>query len=176
MLDERLRTALILAGLLLVLAVVGWSVRDNEAILRGGQGVLLELAPVDPRSLLQGDYMALNYQVQNELRIRRPRDDGYVVLLPDAQGIGRFVRVQPDSGPLAAGEVALRYRMRDGAGDFGVRGGAVRFATNAFFFEEGCGKRYEKAEYGEFRVSPRGEPRLVALLDTDRQRLGENRY
>lgn len=174
--DQRMRTALILAGLLLVLAVVGWSVRDNEAILRDGRVVLLELAPVDPRSLLQGDYMALNYQVQNELRSQRPRDDGYVVLLPDARGVGRFVRVQPDSGSLAGDEVALRYRIRDAAGGFGIRGGAVRFATNAFFFEEGSGKRYEPAKYGEFRVSPQGEPRLVALLDGDLRRLGENRY
>ncbi|XOT97907.1 GDYXXLXY domain-containing protein, partial [Alcaligenes pakistanensis] len=26
-----------------------------------GQTVLLELAPVDPRSLMQGDYMSLNF-------------------------------------------------------------------------------------------------------------------
>lgn len=170
------RSAGIVAGLALVLSVVGWSVRENEAILADGQVVRLELAPVDPRSLLQGDYMALNYEVQNRLRGSRPHEDGFVVLRPDAQGIGRFVRVQPAVAPLAAGEVALRYRVREGARSFGMRGSAIRFATNAFFFEEGSGKRYEKAKYGEFRVGAGGEPRLVALLDGELKRLGENRY
>lgn len=166
----------IVAGLALVLGVVGWSVRENEAILADGAVVRLELAPIDPRSLLQGDYMALNYEVQNRLRASLQREDGYAVLLPDARGVARFVRVQQAPAPLAAGEVALRYRVRAGAASFGIRGGSVRFATNAFFFEEGSGKRYEKAKYGEFRVSTAGEPRLVALLDAELQRLGDNRY
>ncbi|MFA7293268.1 MAG: GDYXXLXY domain-containing protein [Rhodocyclaceae bacterium] len=168
--------AAIIAGLALVLGVVSWSVYENETILADGAVVRLELAPIDPRSLLQGDYMALNYEVNNRLRSSQQREDAYVVLLPDARGVARFVRVQPTPAPRNAGEVAVRYRVRAGAASFGIRGGAVRFATNAFFFEEGTGKRYEKAKYGEFRVSPGGEPRLVALLDAELQRLGDNRY
>lgn len=170
------RDAGILVGLLLVLGVVGWSVRENEAILADGQLVRLALAPVDPRSLLQGDYMALNYEVQNHLRGSRPREDGFVILQPDVQGVGRFVRTQPELVPLTAGEVAMRYRVRAGASNFGIRGNAVRFATNAFFFEEGTGKRYEQAKYGEFRVGSNGEPRLQALLDAELKPLGRNRY
>lgn len=171
-----LRNLGILIGLALVLGTIGWNVHENEAILAEGQVVRLMLAPVDPRSLLQGDYMALNYEVHNQLRGARAHDDAYLVVAPDAQGVARFVRSQAQPEPLGAGEVALRYRVREGAGRFGIRGDNVRLATNAFFFEEGTGKRYEKAKYGEFRVSPAGEPRLVALLDADLNRLGENRY
>jgi len=170
------RKGAIAAGLALVLGAVGWSIQVNEAILAQGTVVRLELAPVDPRSLLQGDYMALNYAVQNELRWLRPHEDGFVVVTPDAQGVGHFVRAQPAVTPLAAGEVAIRYRLREGARGFGPRGGRLRFATNAFFFEEGTGQRYESAKYGEFRVGAGGEPRLVALLDGGMKRLGENRY
>jgi len=176
MATRAVRGAGIVAGLALVLGVVGWSARENEAILAGGQVVRLELAPVDPRSLLQGDYMMLNYEVQNRLRSARPHDDGFVVVAPDAQGVGRFVRAQPAATPLAAGELALRYRVREGARGFGLRSGRIRFATNAFFFEEGTGGRYATAKYGEFRVGAGGEPRLVALLDGGLKRLGENRY
>lgn len=176
MATERRWAAAVVGGLVLVLAVVGLSVRENEWILANGRVLRLELAPVDPRSLLQGDYMALNYEVQNRLRGDRPRADGFLVVRPDERNVGRFVRVQADAMPLAADEMALRYRLRSGVGGFGPRGSGVRFATNAFFFEEGSGPRYEQAKFGEFRVGPNGEPRLVALLDADLNRLGENRY
>ena len=38
-----------------------------EHTLRHGQTVLLELAPVDPRSIMQGDYMALAFKLDREL-------------------------------------------------------------------------------------------------------------
>ena len=44
-----------LAGLLLVLAAVNYSIYGKEEIVRSGETVYLELAPVDPRSLMQGD-------------------------------------------------------------------------------------------------------------------------
>ena len=50
--------SLILIGLVWVSAIVGWAIWQNEDILAHGRSVRLELAPVDPRSLLQGDYMA----------------------------------------------------------------------------------------------------------------------
>lgn len=161
-------------GLLLVLVAAGWSVLENERILTGGQVVRLALAPVDPRSLMQGDYMALNYAVQDRLRDSRPFADGFVVVQVDARGVGTFVRTQPQAVPLSPGEVALRYRVRHDSRR-SIRNG-LRFATNAFFFEEGSGPRYAQAKYGEFRVGANGEPRLVALLDGELARLGENPY
>ncbi len=171
-----MRKNVILGGLALVLGIVGWSVVENETILADGQIVRLALAPVDPRSLMQGDYMALNYEVQNQLRGKQPHQDGYLVVAPDALGIARFVRSQEETAPLTGGEIALRYRVREGAGRFGMGGRGIKLATNAFFFQEGSGKGFEGAKYGEFRVSRSGEPRLVALLDADLKRLGENRY
>lgn len=167
--------ALIVFGLLLVLGVGGWQVAENERILAAGQLVRLALAPVDPRSLMQGDYMALNYEVQNHVRGERPREDGFLVVQLDDNKIGRFVRTQPERLPLAPGEMALRYRVRRGMGWWGRRNG-VRIATNAFFFQEGTGERFEKARYGEFRVDENGEPRLVGLLDGELRLLGSNRY
>lgn len=161
-------------GLLLVLVAAGWSVLENERILADGQVVRLALAPVDPRSLMQGDYMALNYAVQDRLRDSRPFEDGFVVVQVDARGVGTFVRTQPRAAPVSPDEVALRYRVRYDSRR-SIRN-SLRFATNAFFFEEGSGPRYAQAKYGEFRVGANGEPRLVALLDGELARLGENRY
>ena len=47
---------------------------ERQGLLRNGRTVYLELAPVDPRSLLQGDYMALNYAVMNRLNHVQPND------------------------------------------------------------------------------------------------------
>ena len=55
--------ALLAAGLVLVLAVPNALVVQKERLLASGTPMLLELAPVDPRSLIQGDYMRLDYAV-----------------------------------------------------------------------------------------------------------------
>jgi uncharacterized membrane-anchored protein len=155
----------------------GWGVWSNERILARGRVVRLELAPVDPRSLMQGDYMALNYALADRLR-KEPgnegnagypdrRVDGYVIVRLNQGDVASLVRAQPQTQPLAEGEIAISYR---------VRNGQLRIATNAFFFQEGQATRLEGARYGEFRVGENGEPRLTALLDANLARLGENRY
>jgi uncharacterized membrane-anchored protein len=63
---------------------------------------------------------------------------------------------------LADKEILLRYRVRDGA---------VKFATNAFFFQEGNAKIYQPARYGQFRVDAEGELLLVSLYDKDLKKL-----
>jgi uncharacterized membrane-anchored protein len=44
-----------------------------------------------------------------------------------------------------------------------VRNGAVKFGTNAYFFQEGQGVRFERARYGEYRVREDGEAILIHL-------------
>lgn len=63
---RALRAALALS-IALVLGLAAWSVLGFETLLRQGRTVYLELAPVDPRSLMQGDYMALSYQLEREI-------------------------------------------------------------------------------------------------------------
>lgn len=186
------RSILLWGGLLLALVVTNHGIVQRERILSDGRIVLLELTPVDPRSLMQGDYMALRFAVarniqdaldpecakwrgtnsagalkcmgrdlrSNELHVAR---DGYAVVNIAADGIGRFVRVQPSPRPLAAGEVAVRYRARDWW--------EIRIASNAWFFPEGQAKRYAPAHYGELRVNEDGEALLTGLRDDKRKPL-----
>jgi uncharacterized membrane-anchored protein len=157
----------ILAGLA-VLAATNYTIHSRERQLVDGAVVLLELAPVDPRSLMQGDYMALRFKLADDAFGRGPQEDardGRIVVRLDERGVGSFVR--RDGGePLAAGEVLLRYRIRDRQ---------VKFATNAFFFQEGHAQRYAGARYGEFRVSPSGELLLTHLRGENLERLGPPR-
>ena len=147
----------ILAGLA-ILAFVNFGISERETLLTEGRVVLLRLAPVDPRSLMQGDYMRLNFEIEGQafpFRSRPQHGDGHIVVALDRQGVGRFRRFA-DARPLAGDEIALRYR---------IRGGSPHFATNAYFFEEGQAGSYQSAAYGEFRVGKDGEMILTGLRD-----------
>jgi uncharacterized membrane-anchored protein len=160
-----MRKALVVLAGIAVLSAVNWGIYAREQLLVSGRVVLLELAPVDPRSLMQGDYMALRFKVADDAfrRVVSERGDGYVIVQLGDGDVGSFRRFD-DGTPLAAGEARLRYR---------VRNGLPKFATNAFFFEEGHASDYAQARFGEFRVAPDGEAILTRLRDAARQPLGE---
>jgi uncharacterized membrane-anchored protein len=146
------RTAVIFLGLAVVLGAMAWNVARKERVLAEGRLVLLELAPRDPRSLMQGDYMQLNYAMDRLPREGWPRD-GHLVLTQDAQGVASFVRRHAGE-PLQPGEFLLRYRLRDRQ---------LRLGAETFFFQEGQAQRYARARYGELRVAPGGDSVLVGL-------------
>lgn len=163
-----MRKTLLLVTTLALLVFVNYGIAQRERLLTEGRVVLLELAPVDPRSLMQGDYMALRFAVANTIAqqlIPERAADGYAVLRLDEQNIGHFVRLD-DATPIEPQEFRVRYRKRDHQ---------VRLATNAYFFEEGTAALYEPARYGEFRVAPDGEMLLTALRDEQLNRLGPAR-
>jgi len=64
------RLAFLLTGLAL-LAGINATVWRFEHAMSQGEVVLIELAPVDPRSLMQGDYMRLNYALARQLAGRQ---------------------------------------------------------------------------------------------------------
>jgi uncharacterized membrane-anchored protein len=156
-----IRAALVIGGLLLVLGVANLQIVQKERLLRDGDSVLLELAPVDPRSLIQGDYMALDYAITRQVQVDSgwPRD-GRLVVTPDADGVARFVRRHEPGTPLAPGERLLQYR---------IRYKRVRIGTDAFFFQEGHADRYAAARYGELKIDAAGGTVLVGLRDANRQ-------
>jgi uncharacterized membrane-anchored protein len=140
----------IAAAVLLVLGVVNYSIFAKEVIRSHGERVLLELAPVDPRSLMQGDYMALRFTLASQIRAET---GGTVPVLLDDN---RVARLDPESRPES---LRLRYRIRQGR---------VWLGTNAYFFEEGDAERFANARYGEFRVDrDTGEAVLVGMIGPD---------
>lgn len=156
-------------GLALILLVVNGLIIHKETILANGNLVLLDLAPRDPRSLLQGDYMALRYHIASAIESAAPSQadqDGDAVISLDANHVARLVRLHTPAQKLAANEYLLHYRMR---------GGLVKVATDAFYFQEGHAQFYAKAKYGRFRVAGRGEAVLTGLCDGELRRLSDPR-
>jgi uncharacterized membrane-anchored protein len=158
------RLIIALAGVV-ILIVANVGIYQKQQLVDSGRVVLLELAPVDPRSLMQGDYMALRFRVADEAfrgADRETLQDGRLVLTVDANNVGKFARF--DSGaPLGPGEVVIRYR---------VRANNPKFATNGFFFEEGSADAYARARFGEFRVSPSGDAILTRMRGEKLEVLG----
>jgi len=160
------RRIAIVAGLAVILIAVNWQIARKERVLREGTSVLLALAPVDPRSLIAGDYMRLEYAIAREIGWREEwPNDGQIVIRAGDDGVATFVR-RHEGAPLQPGEQLLLYRRR---------GGRIRIGTDAFYFEEGSAWRYNDARYGELRVDAAGESLLVGLRDAQRQVIDSKR-
>ncbi len=171
-----------LVSLVLILAGVNWSIAQKEAQLANGDIAYLKLKPVDPRSIMQGDFMRLRFQVGDDIynalpkttsteRLWRPgrtvaAQDGYVIVKLNDKNIATYKRLYQKDQTLQQNELKMRYRIRNNR---------VKFATNAFFFQEGTAKSYQKAQYGQFRVAKNGELLLVDLYDKDLHKLGSKK-
>lgn len=143
-----------------VLAILNGLILQKEQLIKTAPSLFLELTPADPRSLMQGDYMALNYKLLNELRnVARGPDanlSGYAVVATNEDGIGTFRRLDTAETPLAENEHRIQFR---------VRGWRARIGAESFFFQEGQGPAYALAKYGELKVASNGECVLVGLRD-----------
>lgn len=159
---HRYSRALIIFGCLLVLGYTAYFVLAKERILDRGELVLFRLVPVDPRSLLQGDYMRLRYAIGEEVARDSLPPRGYLIFRRDPGGVAQFVRIQAEPHPLAAEEGRLLYRRRRAGA---IRPGNLRIGPEDYFFEEGRGEDFAGARYGGMRVDDRGEAVLVGLYD-----------
>jgi uncharacterized membrane-anchored protein len=157
---------------LVVLAVLNFGIYRNERFIEAGEEVYFELAPVDPRSLLQGDYMRLNYRIANDLRqkfarIRSAGEGevpriGKVVVRLDERRVASFERIWRMGETLGDKERLLLYRLS---------AWRINIGSESFFFEEGQGKEYGKARYGIFRLGRDGRTILRALADKNLVRI-----
>jgi uncharacterized membrane-anchored protein len=162
------RLGLLLTGLA-ILAAINFTVWRYEHAMSSGEMVLLRLAPVDPRSLMQGDYMRLNYDIARQLGTRRDSErangNDILVVRLDGQQVASWV-ANGKPAQLAQDERLLQVRRSDNQ---------WRIGPDAFFFEEGTGEQYDAARYGEFRLQADGKALLVGLRDEGFKVLGTSR-
>lgn len=169
-----MRPIIAILTFILILAGVNWSIYQKEDQLENGTIAYLKLRPVDPRSLMQGDYMALRFEIADNVYAALPKTkhrrwrhdvdagDGFIVVVLDHENRASYKSIYTEKTKLAKNELKIRYR---------VRNGNIKFASNAYFFQEGTAKTYEKAKYGQFRVDENGELLLAALFDNDLRHL-----
>lgn len=150
---------MIAASLAATGAVVGSGFKDKEALLQNGRLIYIALAPVDPRSLIQGDYMALNFALPGGRRtIQAGESTPRAFAGLDARGVATVTRIEPAPAEPKTGEIMLQMARHSGE---------WRIGTNAFFFKEGEARRFEGARFGMFRIDDARRAVLIGLADGD---------
>lgn len=147
---------------LLILVYVNFLIVEKERTLANGRTMLLRLAPIDPRSLIQGDYMDLRYRLAGIVPKDHLKDRGYIVVSLDKNNVARFIRLHHGE-PLGADEHLLLYRNR----------GGLRLGAESFFFQEGDARLYERARYGELKVDRTGASVILGLRGDNFESLGK---
>ncbi|MBJ9741290.1 GDYXXLXY domain-containing protein [Acinetobacter oleivorans] len=157
--------SLILA-LVTILIFVGL-VAKNESHLHHSKSIFIELRPVDPRSILQGDYMALAYELNLQSlkalagsesealdRVIFNHSSVPAKVILDSQN--RVVRTILDTNNSFAGQSLILKNPEN-------RLQALYPASRSFLFAEGLAQCYQKAKYAEFKVNTKGEAILFDL-------------
>lgn len=150
----------IAAMAVLALALIHSDVQRKETVIAQGQKIFLPLQPRDPRSLMQGDYMALRFPmpaaIETALQAEVWRSRAWALAQLDAQGKATLLALAEPGQATAPDQVLLPLKR--------LKGHWV-VVTDAFFFPEGQGKPLAAARFGEFRVLPSGQALLVGLAD-----------
>lgn len=155
---------LLIINLIVVLGLFHRSLSQKETMLAHGQLVLLKLAPVDPRSLLQGDYMRLNYEItDNNFFDEKIPPKGYCIIKLNEKGIAEKIRIQPNQTPLNKGEYLLKYTAN--------KYNDMHIGAESYFFQEGEGKKFEKAIYGGIKIDSNGNTLLTGLYNKNLKKI-----
>lgn len=128
-----------------VLGVVNFTIWRKEQWITQGQQMFVKLAPVDPRSLVQGDYMALRFDLRlpdSEI-LEGAMEGPQIVMRKNRDGIAQPIRMHRRADTLADDELLVNLAYKHGVWELG---------TDAWYFTEGEAARYAGAQYGEFRV------------------------
>lgn len=143
----------------LQLLIIGAIIMQKEMILRNGTEITLAVEPVDPRSLMQGDYVDLAYNIST---YNTNQDAGrvYVLLHKDKEGISIIKSIHD--------KMEEAREQMDGDDDVIVRGdlsgGRITYGIESFFIEEGTGTWLEEnAAYAKVKVGSNGDAILLEL-------------
>jgi uncharacterized membrane-anchored protein len=158
----KVKSIFIIINLFLLIGYFNWSIYAKERILEKGKLVLLELAPVDPRSLMQGDYMHLNYKENTFSEKTKLPKRGFCVLKIDSNQVGHRIALIKDMSALRKDEIAVKYFF-----DGNEYWPSIHIGSESYFFQEGEEKKYEAAKYGALKIDESGNSILIGLYDKD---------
>ncbi len=160
---KKYKWIIILVNLIILLGLFNNSIIKKETLLSDGKLILLELAPVDPRSLMQGDYMRLRYAISENIKYDSISKRGFCVVKLEETGIAKKVRIQDDRTPINEKEYLIEYTSK------GWRG--INIGAESFFFQEGEAEKYENAKYGGIKVDSQGNSLLIGLYDENQKKI-----
>lgn len=172
----------IILALLSILIFAGLILK-HESHLQNSQSLYVELAPVDPRSMLQGDYMALNYELyfdgfregnpweenreknkQREALQQQIQNQSKILSYVQLDAQHRVIQTSFSQNHLKANpENTVRLVLKNPTNHLQN----LYPAANSFLFAEGLESCYRNAKYAELWVKPDGQALLAGLVNKD---------
>ena len=174
-----------------LLGAVNYKVQQFEDVLATGKPIVLKIAPVDPRSLMQGDYMILNYAILSEFQQSQVLPESNESLesnesidtvesnettgIDESSPSGKkaYILVHLDKNHVATfceeqSEIPTDFKHCTPNVYLPIRykGWLPELPSQDYFFAEGKGEHYAQAEYAEYRFKD-GILLLARLLDKD---------
>ena len=178
-----------------LLGAVNYKVQQFEDVLATGKPIVLKIAPVDPRSLMQGDYMILNYAILSEFQQSQVLPESNESLesnesidtlesneTTETTGIDEsspsgnkaYILVHLDKNHVATfceaqSEIPTDFKHCTPNVYLPIRYNGSwhpKLPSQDYFFAEGKGEHYAQAEYAEYRFKD-GILLLARLLDKD---------
>ena len=175
-----------------LLGAVNYKVQQFEDVLATGKPVVLKIAPVDPRSLMQGDYMVLNYAILSEIQQSQFLSESNESLesnesidageanetidIDESSPSGKkaYILVHLDKNRVATfceeqSEIPTDFKHCTPNVYLPIRYNGSwlpKLPSQDYFFAEGKGEYYAQAEYAEYRFKD-GILLLARLLDKD---------
>ena len=174
-----------------LLGAVNYKVQQFEDVLATGKPVVLKIAPVDPRSLMQGDYMVLNYAILSEFQQSQVLSESNESLdsnepidtvesnettgIDESSPSGKkaYILVHLDKNHVATfcekqSEIPTDFKHCTPNVYLPIRykGWLPELPSQDYFFAEGKGEYYAQSEYAEYRFKD-GILLLARLLDKD---------
>lgn len=154
-----MKRIILIISTLLIFAFFNFGIYQKEKIKLNGETVFLKLAPVDPRSLIQGDYMQLGYAIAQDHSQLPTKERGYIVLGLGENKVATFKRFY-EGESLAPDEKLIHYQIQNGR---------IQIVPDSFMFQEGQAKFFRIAEYGVFKFDSPRKYILVGLADESLQ-------
>jgi uncharacterized membrane-anchored protein len=151
---------------LVILALINVGIYQKEKILNEGDIILLKLQPIDPRSLIAGDYMAFRYKIAQDLNMAKEvttQKHGFLVIKADEDNVGEFVRIYQGES-LLKDEKLLKFTYKTSTHQFSIK-------PDSFLFQEGLQPLYQKAEYAILHYNGAKDYLLVGLADSKRNEI-----
>jgi len=156
-----MKTKLIIAAVAFQVAVLAFVAGQREWILRTGRVILLRTAPLDPRDVMRGDYVRLEYEISqvdralwrdglrtNHLAALARRGTRVYGLLRVAEdGLAQLVALtdrRPAQGPFIRGHLEPSWGQA----------ARVRWGIEAFFMEQGKARELEEQRTQQRRGVP----------------------
>jgi uncharacterized membrane-anchored protein len=143
--------------LLVILVGFNFSIFQKEQVKKSTDEVILKLRPVDPRSIIQGDYMTLAYEIeeQSEKVNKDVKKPGFLIIEKGENNIANFVGFYKDQ-TLTENQKLIKYYSN-------WRG--ARIHPHSFMFQEGKAINFEAAKYALFKYNGDREYLLDSLLN-----------